>query len=108
MPAPTAAWPTATPESQCLGPTRVELAVAPVAAADALAELWESVFAPVRGMWIRDAVGLVRGGGASAVVTNPIQKKALNDSGFPFPGHTEFLGALAGELFGTTATPVMV
>ena len=58
-----AAWPTATPESQCLGPTRVELAIAPVAAAEALPELWESVFAPVRGMWIRDAVGLVAPGG---------------------------------------------
>jgi 4-hydroxythreonine-4-phosphate dehydrogenase len=30
------------------------------------------------------------------IVTNPIHKKVLYDSGFRFPGHTEFLGALAG------------
>jgi 4-hydroxythreonine-4-phosphate dehydrogenase len=57
---------------------------------------------------IRDAVGLVRSGAASAIVTNPIQKKALNAAGFGFPGHTEFLGALSAELFGSTATPVMM
>lgn len=33
---------------------------------------------------------------AGAVVTNPIQKKPLYDSGFPHPGHTEFLGTLGG------------
>lgn len=53
-----AAWPTAIPEAQCPGPARFELAVAPVASADALPELWETVFAPVRGIWIRDAIGL--------------------------------------------------
>ena len=45
---------------------------------------------------------------AAGVVTNPIQKKALNAIGFPFPGHTEFLGALSAELFGTEADPVMM
>jgi 2-O-(6-phospho-alpha-D-mannosyl)-D-glycerate hydrolase len=53
-----AAWPTRTPEAQCLGPIRIELAVAPVASPEALPELWESVFTPVRGLWIRDAIGL--------------------------------------------------
>jgi alpha-mannosidase len=53
-----AAWPTPTPEAQCLGPTRIELAVASVAGPEALPELWESVFTPVRGVWIRDAIGL--------------------------------------------------
>ena len=57
---------------------------------------------------IRAAVGLVAAGRASAVVTNPIQKKALNAIGFPFPGHTEFLGALSAELFGVDADPVMM
>ncbi len=57
---------------------------------------------------IRRAALLVRDGVASAVVTNPIQKKALNTAGFPFPGHTEFLGALAGELFGVESSPVMM
>lgn len=57
---------------------------------------------------IRRAAELVRTGEASAIVTNPIQKKALNDAGFAFPGHTEFLGALSEELFGKPATPVMM
>jgi len=44
---------------------------------------------------IETAVSLVQGGSASAVVTNPIHKKVLNEAGFPFPGHTEFLAHLA-------------
>lgn len=57
---------------------------------------------------IRDAVELVHAGRAAAVVTSPIHKKALNEVGFPFPGHTEFLGALVMEFFGVSATPVMM
>src|SRR5258708_7826645 len=30
------------------------------------------------------------------MVTNPIQKKPLQDAGFRHPGHTEFLAELAG------------
>jgi 4-hydroxythreonine-4-phosphate dehydrogenase len=44
---------------------------------------------------IERAVGLVAGGEASAVVTNPIQKSTLYNAGFTFPGHTEFLAELA-------------
>ncbi|MHA1597363.1 MAG: 4-hydroxythreonine-4-phosphate dehydrogenase PdxA [Alphaproteobacteria bacterium] len=44
---------------------------------------------------IETAVALTQGGEAAAVVTNPIHKKALYDAGFTFPGHTEFLAALA-------------
>ena len=57
---------------------------------------------------IRRAAMLVQTGEASAIVTNPIQKKALNAVGFKFPGHTEFLGALSHELFAKPATPVMM
>jgi 4-hydroxythreonine-4-phosphate dehydrogenase len=57
---------------------------------------------------IRRAVELVQAGQASAVVTNPIQKKALSAVGFPFPGHTEYLAALSAELFGTSGDPVMM
>ena len=57
---------------------------------------------------IRLAVELVQSGAASALVTNPIHKKALNGIGFPFPGHTEYLGALADELFGGSSCPVMM
>ncbi len=57
---------------------------------------------------IRRAVELIHAGEASAVVTNPINKKALSIAGFPFPGHTEFLAALALEIFATPSTPVMM
>jgi 4-hydroxythreonine-4-phosphate dehydrogenase len=40
--------------------------------------------------------GMVVGGHASALVTNPIQKSTLYAAGFAYPGHTEFLAALAG------------
>ncbi|HEX5279275.1 MAG TPA: 4-hydroxythreonine-4-phosphate dehydrogenase PdxA, partial [Micropepsaceae bacterium] len=35
-------------------------------------------------------------GEAAAMVTAPIQKSALTEAGFGFPGHTEFLAALTG------------
>jgi len=44
---------------------------------------------------IRQAVGDVVAGRASAVVTNPIAKSVLYRAGFRHPGHTEFLAALA-------------
>jgi 4-hydroxythreonine-4-phosphate dehydrogenase len=46
---------------------------------------------------IERAVALALAGRAAAVVTNPIQKSVLTAAGFPHPGHTEFLGALAGR-----------
>ncbi len=42
------------------------------------------------------AVSFALGNRVSGVVTNPIQKKALYDAGFDFPGHTEFIAHLAG------------
>ena len=46
---------------------------------------------------IARAVGLVIAGEASAVCTGPINKKALKDGAeFAYPGHTEYLAALAG------------
>ncbi|HEY1719757.1 MAG TPA: 4-hydroxythreonine-4-phosphate dehydrogenase PdxA [Magnetospirillaceae bacterium] len=47
---------------------------------------------------IEAAVELARAGRASGVVTNPINKKLLYDAHFDFPGHTEFLAALAGNV----------
>jgi 4-hydroxythreonine-4-phosphate dehydrogenase len=45
---------------------------------------------------IARAVELVTSGAASAICTAPINKKALKDgAGFAFPGHTEYLAALA-------------
>ncbi len=46
---------------------------------------------------IERAVSLTLAGDAAAVVTNPIQKSALFDAGFSFPGHTEYLDALTAN-----------
>lgn len=46
---------------------------------------------------IERAVGLVRAGEALALTTGPISKAALiAGAGFAYPGHTEYLAALAG------------
>jgi 4-hydroxythreonine-4-phosphate dehydrogenase len=48
---------------------------------------------------IERAVGLALSGKVSAVCTSPIHKKALKDgANFAFPGHTEFLAHLAGDV----------
>jgi 4-hydroxythreonine-4-phosphate dehydrogenase len=47
-------------------------------------------------------------GRAAALVTCPIAKKPLYESGFAFPGHTEFLADLASRARGTTFQPVMM
>jgi len=44
---------------------------------------------------IETAVALVQDGEARAVVTNPVSKSHLYQAGFEFPGHTEYLAALA-------------
>jgi 4-hydroxythreonine-4-phosphate dehydrogenase len=56
---------------------------------------------------IRQAVGDVVAGRASAVVTNPIAKSVLYRAGFRHPGHTEFLAELAATA-GHTPQPVMM
>jgi alpha-mannosidase len=58
-----AAWPMPTPLAQCPGQFRVELALVPISQAeveqgDVLPALWEDVFLPVRGFWLRDALAL--------------------------------------------------
>ncbi|MFT5539832.1 MAG: 4-hydroxythreonine-4-phosphate dehydrogenase [Alphaproteobacteria bacterium] len=52
---------------------------------------------------IARAVNLAMTSQVAALVTNPIHKKLLADSGFPHPGHTEYLGELTG-----TVHPVMM
>ncbi len=48
---------------------------------------------------IARAVALVQDGQAQALCTLPIHKKALKDgAGFAFPGHTEYLAHLAGDV----------
>jgi 4-hydroxythreonine-4-phosphate dehydrogenase len=56
---------------------------------------------------IEMAVDLVRRGEARAVVTNPIAKSLLYQAGFTFPGHTEYLAALAADE-GPAPLPVMM
>jgi 4-hydroxythreonine-4-phosphate dehydrogenase len=56
---------------------------------------------------IRQAVGDVIAGQASAVVTNPIAKSVLYRAGFRHPGHTEYLAELAATN-GHTPQPVMM
>ena len=58
---------------------------------------------------IERAVTETLAGRTCAVVTNPISKATLYASGFPHPGHTEFLGALAdAEVPGGPWSPVMM
>jgi 4-hydroxythreonine-4-phosphate dehydrogenase len=47
---------------------------------------------------IDQAVALVKSGAAAGMVTNPIHKASLLGAGFTFPGHTEYLGYLAGDI----------
>ena len=62
---------------------------------------------PAIGESIERAVDLVRRGAARAVVTNPISKAVLYGAGFVYPGHTEYLAALASTA-GVTPHPVMM
>jgi 4-hydroxythreonine-4-phosphate dehydrogenase len=58
---------------------------------------------------IEGCVEDIKSGVACAIVTNPINKAALYRTGFAFPGHTEYLGALAEKLWpGEPAKPVMM
>jgi len=45
---------------------------------------------------IRWAADLALSGAVAGIVTNPIQKKTLQEAGFRHPGHTEYLAELAG------------
>jgi 4-hydroxythreonine-4-phosphate dehydrogenase len=45
---------------------------------------------------IETAAALAREGRVDGIVTAPLSKTALQAAGYPYPGHTEFLGALTG------------
>ena len=57
---------------------------------------------------IRRAVADVLSGAAAAVVTNPVAKNVLYNSGFAEPGHTEFLATLVQQATGQSLRPVMM
>jgi len=46
--------------------------------------------------WIEAAVADTLAGRTQALVTGPINKKAMHEAGYDFPGHTELLGHLTG------------
>ena len=52
----------------------------------------------VSGHAVERAVRLVQAGEADAIVTAPAHKHALHLAGFPYPGHTEWLAHLAGDV----------
>jgi 4-hydroxythreonine-4-phosphate dehydrogenase len=68
----------------------------------------DSSSAPAAIAAIRRAVGDVMAGSAAAVVTNPVAKNVLYNSGFAEPGHTEFLARLVQESSGKVVRPVMM
>jgi 4-hydroxythreonine-4-phosphate dehydrogenase len=57
---------------------------------------------------IHRAVADVSAGHAAAIVTNPIAKNVLYRSGFPEPGHTEYLAKLAQGSAAKPPHPVMM
>jgi 4-hydroxythreonine-4-phosphate dehydrogenase len=63
--------------------------------------------APAATASIRQAVADVAAGRAAALVTNPISKAVMYRAGFEYPGHTEFLAALARH-DSVTPQPVMM
>jgi 4-hydroxythreonine-4-phosphate dehydrogenase len=48
------------------------------------------------GLAIERAVALARSGVVDGIVTAPLDKRALHDGGYDFPGHTEMLASLMG------------
>jgi 4-hydroxythreonine-4-phosphate dehydrogenase len=52
----------------------------------------------IAGHAVEKAVKLVQAGQADAIITGPAHKQALHLAGFPYPGHTEWLAHLAGDV----------
>jgi len=68
----------------------------------------DSSSAPAAIAAIRRGVADVMAGSAAAIVTNPVAKNVLYNSGFAEPGHTEFLARLVEEASGKVLRPVMM
>ena len=52
----------------------------------------------IAGRAVEEAVRLALAGDVDAIVTGPVEKRALHLAGFAYPGLTEFLGHLAGDV----------
>jgi 4-hydroxythreonine-4-phosphate dehydrogenase len=68
----------------------------------------DSSSAPAAIAAIRLGVADVMAGSAAAIVTNPVAKNVLYNSGFAEPGHTEFLARLVQENSGKALRAVMM
>lgn len=62
------------------------------------AGLSEEAAGRVAGQAIEEAAGLALRGEVDAIVTGPVHKHALHQAGFRYPGVTEFLSHLAGDV----------
>jgi 4-hydroxythreonine-4-phosphate dehydrogenase len=69
----------------------------------------DPAYGPAVIRWIETAVGLALSGEVEGLVTAPIAKAPLYESGFRFPGHTEFLAELtAATRYDGARGPVMM
>lgn len=68
----------------------------------------DPVNAPATLEAIERAASLALAGDVAGMVTNPIQKKTLQDAGFRHPGHTEFLAELASRAAGRPVDVAMM
>jgi 4-hydroxythreonine-4-phosphate dehydrogenase len=57
---------------------------------------------------IAQATQMALSGSVGGMVTNPIQKKVLQDAGFAHPGHTEYLAELASQAAGQPVEVAMM
>jgi 4-hydroxythreonine-4-phosphate dehydrogenase len=57
----------------------------------------EAAAGRLAGAAIEEAARLALAGTVAGVVTAPVDKHALHAAGYPYPGHTEMLAALAGD-----------
>lgn len=76
----------------CWNPLPPEMASSPVTAGTPSSDTAAAVIA-----CIKAAASASIQGDAAALITAPIEKAILRDSGFDFPGHTEFLASLSGK-----------
>ena len=67
-----------------------------VGTAGAVSALTPAQAGGLAGRAVERAVALALAGDVEAVVTGPADKAALRLGGYPYPGHTEWLGELAG------------
>jgi mannosylglycerate hydrolase len=110
-----AGWPMATPLAQCQGRDRIQFALAPITQSQlesgtALPQLWEDLFLPVQGIWLRQASplsvepidirlegkGLVFSGLKPAERGDGMVLRCYNPTGKPTAGVWQFNGLVRG------------